>query len=883
MAKIDEILSFFIENEKSFSTDATFIGDCFNIDRTSASRYLNELTRLGKLSKNNSRPVIYSLSAKYDDNLYIENNEVTDSFQNLIGSDKSLLSSVEKAKAAILYPPKGLHSLIIGETGVGKSLFAENIYDFAKNSKVLSEDAPFVRFNCADYADNPSLLTAQIFGSKRGSYTGAVEDKDGLLKIANGGILFLDEVHRLSNHGQEMLFTYMDKGYFKPLGETKNKIQSDVRIITATNQDPSSVLLSTFYRRIPMVIELPNLDNRTLEERLSLIEFFFRNESNSVSMPIYITKDALISYLLYKCPNNIGQLKSDIQLACAKAFLRYKSLKEDNIMITLAELPNHVRKGLLNLSDNRNTIDFLLKPFDEIIYFDSKDFKYNTALDNINNDFYTTMENQATYLESKGLDSNEINNILNKNLDSSFKNYLSIIEKAYDNENINQFIDEDIRNLSNVIINMAKDYFNKTFSEKVYFALCFHLERSISRISKGLDIFNPKLDSIRGNYNKEFIFAMNIANIIDKEFNIITPLDEIGYLAMFFVEDVFSNEEEENTKVQVIALMHGKSTASSMAEVVNTLLPDSNVIGLDMNLNTKPKTFLDTVKQTILSCNYSKGVLLMVDMGSLTGFANILSDELKINIKAMDMVTTLNLMEVSRKSIMGYSLDDIYLSENPTITSTNDNINSKKFAIVSSCFTGDGASAKVSEIISSKLGSSQIYLKNVSSINKIDFLNSIDNIKKNYNIIALISTTSQSIDGVFSISTIDFLKNVDNYISVFKKDISFIESISKSLNEQIRNFNIIEYLILLFDFIHSWELKFNKEVDQDIRLGIMMHLIFLLDKSMSETTPTIKSPIVSEDEEILFIRDKFLLIENKYNICFSLEQFENLKKILNQE
>lgn len=87
----------------------------------------------------------------------------------MVGANQSLAMPIEKAKAAILYPPKGLHTLILGgETGVGKSMFAELMYYFAMESNVIEEDAPpFIRFNCADYAHNQNLLTAQIFGVKK--------------------------------------------------------------------------------------------------------------------------------------------------------------------------------------------------------------------------------------------------------------------------------------------------------------------------------------------------------------------------------------------------------------------------------------------------------------------------------------------------------------------------------------------------------------------------------------------------------------------------------------------------------------------------------------------------------------------------------------------
>lgn len=169
-------------------------------------------------------------------------------------------------------------------------MFAEMMYNFAKESKSINEDAPFVRFNCADYADNPQLVVAQIFGVKKGAFTGADKDKDGLLKKADGGILFLDEVHRLSPQGQEMLFTFIDNGTFRKLGDTDTQIKASVQIISATTEDIQSFMLKTFTRRIPMTITLPPLRQRTLEERYLLLESFIREESVRLQKNIYQQK-----------------------------------------------------------------------------------------------------------------------------------------------------------------------------------------------------------------------------------------------------------------------------------------------------------------------------------------------------------------------------------------------------------------------------------------------------------------------------------------------------------------------------------------------------------------------------------------------------------------
>ena len=293
MKKEEQIIEVLINLERKYNrgVSALELGSYMKMDRANVSRHLNNLSKAGKIIKLNGRPVLYTTVIRKNeenqiiakdidsDNSTFKLEKSKDSLEKLVGAEMSLKMPIQQAKAAILYPPRGLHTLILGETGVGKSLFAEMMYNFAKESKSINEDAPFVRFNCADYADNPQLVVAQIFGVKKGAFTGADKDKDGLLKKADGGILFLDEVHRLSPQGQEMLFTFIDNGTFRKLGDTDTQIKASVQIISATTEDIQSFMLKTFTRRIPMTITLPPLRQRTLEERYLLLESFIREES----------------------------------------------------------------------------------------------------------------------------------------------------------------------------------------------------------------------------------------------------------------------------------------------------------------------------------------------------------------------------------------------------------------------------------------------------------------------------------------------------------------------------------------------------------------------------------------------------------------------------
>ena len=224
----NEILRIIEKHPEGLTAHA--IADLLKMDRSNVSRYLNELYKEQQITKGEGRPVIYDALATESEKNHVDTSSAI-TFDNLVGANDSLKVSIQQAKAAILYPPKGLHTIIFGETGTGKSMFAECMYHFAVSSKTLKENAPFISFNCADYAQNPQLLFGHIFGVRQGAYTGALEDTPGLIAKADGGILFLDEIHRLPPEGQEMLFTFIDKGTFRPLGESDKVSEANVQII----------------------------------------------------------------------------------------------------------------------------------------------------------------------------------------------------------------------------------------------------------------------------------------------------------------------------------------------------------------------------------------------------------------------------------------------------------------------------------------------------------------------------------------------------------------------------------------------------------------------------------------------------------------------------
>ncbi len=339
MQKIQQIEQFLInyhqQNRKGAS--AQIVAQSLHVDRSTASRYLNQLVQQNRAQKIVGRPVRYIPIAIYE-----KSNDITKYFPTLIGIEGSLKQIAKEALAACMYPPRGLPILLTGETGVGKSYFAKAL-DQAIRSFRPSTDSPFISFNCAEYAHNPELLMAHLFGVKKGAFTGAMEDKMGLVERANQGILFLDEIHRLPPAGQEMLFHLIDQGIYRRLGEADVERKAEFLLIGATTESPEQVLLPTLFRRFSVKLTIPPMRERSREERSKYLQYFLAKEEEKISRPISLSAQAQTLFLDYECPGNLGQFKSDIQLACAHAYLRQYHSSDSGIRVEGNDLPTTLK------------------------------------------------------------------------------------------------------------------------------------------------------------------------------------------------------------------------------------------------------------------------------------------------------------------------------------------------------------------------------------------------------------------------------------------------------------------------------------------------------------------------------------------------------------
>ncbi len=853
MSKIDDVLlaAKKIQESEGQAFSAQQLSNFTKMDRTSISRYLNQMTRDGLIHKIEGRPVLFKVietgtgfgttaTSQSDKGSVAPVQGEKKALDLIIGSYDTLHVAVQQAKAAILYPPRGLHTLILGETGVGKSMFAELMYRFAVEAGVIKSDCPFVKFNCADYAENPQLLVAQIFGVKKGAYTGADKDREGLLKKADKGILFLDEVHRLSPQGQEMLFTFIDKGHFRRLGDSELLLEAEVQIIAATTEDPSSYLLKTFTRRIPMTITLPPLRERTLMERYELIKTFIREESKRVSKAIYVNRSALISMLLYECPNNIGQLKSDLQLACARAFLNYKSKNKNYMMVNNSDLPVQMKKGFMDQKEKKEAIDQLLKNRDDILKFSYEEqeehiLEYSESKETY---FYDTIEKKMALLKNNGVEDDEIKNILNIDIEKHFQKYIGDLPERFKRGEIEKVVEKEVLDTVDYILNYASQKLHKTYDDKLFFGLALHLHSSIERIRNGGKIYHPKLNVIRVTYSEEFLVAMEVSKYIDERFEIEITLDEIGYLTMFLSSNPYVIDEDEQQKVGLLVMMHGNSTASSMVAVANNLVGEEYARSLDMPLSMKASDMYEIAKAEVVKINRGKGVLLLVDMGSLANFGEMLTEETGIIVKTIDMVSTPTVIEACRKAVLGRDLFEIYHSciDDRLVTHVQKHSNNEKQRlIITACFTGEGASEKLKAIIKADVQGELIEVRPLNVISKNEFSNAVHILAEDYVILAIISTVPVHIEGFQFISAMDYLSGKSKYLlKEWIKQDAAMRNIAQSLKEHITSWDSEDLVLQSQKMLQRLVDQTGCQLPEEVFTGMMLHLCFMVERRIKK-------------------------------------------------
>ena len=876
---------------ESYQTEA--IAAHFEIDRTRASRILNELAKEGTLLKINTRPVCFlhketiekqhgSLKyTAYDSLESIENELIPNSediFKRLIGYEKSLKESIEQVKTAIYYPDMGLPLLLLGPTGVGKTYLAKLIYDYSRAKKIIADQAPFFVFNCAQYANNPELLSSYLFGHSKGAFTGALKDQVGLIEQANNGILFLDEVHRLNKEGQEKLFTFMDEGTFTRLGETSVVRKSKVRLVFATTEN-LSVFLETFLRRIPITVNIPSLEDRSPEEKKQFIYHFFMEECKLLGLPIEVTNKTVDILYKYHYSGNIGECKNTIKYACGFSFSK-KSKTMNKIFVTLQDLPKQIFKNSPQLFNNyayaSQDGSVLFSPNSKQSYNHVNEMKITFIEQTYQNclDYFGEFENdhllETVFIEKC---TDEITAMMDR----------LIFERP--NESNNLMMEITLSTMQDIFRYLELNYYVKYDGNNVYTLSSYLFFKSNPfQLTKQEQVQSERmLQFIKDHYKTEYSIVSKVMLYIEKRMDIHLHLEDMIMMTLFLSK---AKIKKFHNRIKAMIIAHGYATASSIANVCNRLLGVNVFDSIDMPVEATVRDITVKMLQYMEEQDTSTGLVVLVDMGSLNLIHDHIKNEIDGPLLCVDQVSTPAALEIGNYIIQGRTiegmLESLQKSVQPSINLYYPT-KGKEYAIVTSCFTGIGTATQIQQLLSESIGD----LLDIKVI-----AHDFDRLKQNgmneaplriYDVLAIVGTANPEIEGVNFISLEDIIsgKGEGDVFQIFG-EIADSETIRQVNDRIIMNFSlsrVIDFLTILDtekiilkveQGIIQLEKQMRQKLPNDKKIALFVHVSCMIERLIRKAPiteyPNLDKFLKNHTSEIKLIKSAFSVLEDNYSV-----------------
>lgn len=810
-----------------------------HLSRNVVTTYLSQLLSEGLVEKSGTRPVYWAPISV-----------VKDAFAAFIGSQGSLKAEIDECKAAVTYPPKGFPILITGESGVGKSYLASLIHQYAIEKKVIESAANFVTLNCADYANNPELLSSVLFGYRKGAFTGADQDTEGLVKQADGGFLFLDEVHRLNSENQEKLFTLLDLGQYYPLGEKEQPIEVDLRFIFATTESLDDSLLRTFQRRVPMTVNLPAFHERPIHERLEITFDNFVREAQNLEKDFELGLTEVFQLIHQQYRGNLGDLKNRVRLLCARSFME----QQEESVIRIGDLS----EGYLFISKETVSAQITEALFEQSFHY---------LIEEI-------------FVPEKITDMNECRFLIRKELKK--------IRRQLQSQTINTLvIDSFNQQLQQQISEFRTSYgiFNQLSSEDLTEAA---LILSLFLESEALLENRSIIEKIKASYPRSYYLMGEFVAKLQLIFAIKNERAELLQCLLLFILVGEEYQAIEQVPFFCLLLSHG-NMASSIQRVVNGLCQTYLFEAFDMPIDASIKEIIKEVEAFLQKQDRrDQEVIVLFDMGSLSQMYKEIKKQSDADLMVINNLTTSMALDIGLQVQQQQPFKEIARKAEHYSELTNvqyfEGLSQNRNIIVS-CMSGAGLSEEVKQMMMDCLAEET----EIITMDYKDLKQTLNSHDLNYFANTQMILTTTDIDSFEEISIINIYDVMEPEGAALVKRLLMqngeSETACNQLLEQFLQFFTIEGIGARLQFLNpeivikevqeiveKYEQYYELTLTGRDKLNLYMHIALMIERMMvssrrGEGTSSEEEGLEAERKEFYSVsKNIFHGVERKYNI-----------------
>lgn len=866
--QVFDFIKLYFSDGPSNGVSTKYIAGTLNMQRTNVSSILSTLVAEGKIDKTNGRPVLYYI--KRDDTGFAADN----CFTNMVGYNGSLKRAVQLAKAAVLYPQKSLPTAILGAQGTGKSFLAMLMHKFAIESGVLLPDAMYVVFNCRNYVENEHLAINELFGDG---------NSEGYFVAARYGILYIDNVQLLSARARSLVISRIEEIRQGNGGER----QADPMVIVGCD-NKNRVACDDFSTNLPIVIKLPELSERPMAERMELIQNFLTLESARLKKTLRIDAELLRCLLLYDCKANCMQLKGDIKIGCANAYVREHNSSTDTYQLFVGDFEHYVRKGFLKYRAHREEIEQLI-PSDYNYSFSEASMEMS-AIDKDKltyTNMYDELDRKATVLAARGLEENDINLILSTDVENMLRSYQNeLTRQVVNKEQLSMLVDKRIINMVETFLDEASRKLERNFSNSVFYGLCLHLNAAVSRQTSAKSIPPKQIAGIIENFKTEYSLSLQFAAKLKQELGTEFPIDEVVFITTFICYQAPISDAAN--KPVVLFAFYGEGVATSITKTIASLTQLDNVFAFELVFEKEPEEIYDSLKQYISNIERGKGVIVVYDSSFLGEMLLSIEEELRIVIRQRSVPVTTIGIELARKAAIDENIDNVYQS---TMKIIGTNEMKFKKTIVTLCTTGEGGAKELKRYIQryGQVDDMEIVPIAISDRDRLrEELIKIMNVGVIHCVVGtydpkLFSLPFISISDVLGIEK-EKLPALLRLSREEKRAINYDE-VYHYLDEQLEHINVSKLKKVLPQVISEINSRIS-ELSLDSEVGLFIHMACCIDRicSHAPTYVNIRRESIIKKYNCQFKELLKLLkpLEKAFNIIFDDDEAANILTIIYQ-